>query len=167
MKGAEIAIFTHLDPKVLLYSGLLHDIGKELTDPDSLKKTENFNGKDMDELKKHPLRGYEMLRGVNDFLDYIAGIVLRHHQYGEDGYPKQLPKTKKEYSKNEMVMMGYYSRLLALIDFHDSLLNRKDDKFSPGKARKIDNKEAKELLLEHNPGQELLIEDLYKANIFE
>jgi len=166
LKSVEVARFLHLEPKTLLYAGLLHDIGKGLTDPDSLKKIEGFNGKDMDELKKHPLRGYEMIRGISDFLDYIAGVVLRSHQYGEDPYPKQLPKPKKNYSKSELVMMGYHSRLLALIDFYDSLLHRKNGKHYGGKRKLPTHKEAREIILEQNKDQEYLIHELYKAKIF-
>ena len=164
LKGVEVADFVHLDSKPLLYSGLLHDIGKECTDPDSLKKTEGFNGKDMEELKKHSLRGYEMVRGVRDF---VAEIILRVHRYGEDPYPKQFPKPKREFSNSEIVMIGYYSRLLSLIDYYDSSIYRKDNKFTAGEVKKLNKKEAKEKILEHNPGQEYLIEALYTAKIFK
>ena len=37
--GAEVAEFTHIiEPKGLFYPGLLHDVGKALINPKSLKK---------------------------------------------------------------------------------------------------------------------------------
>ena len=164
LKGLEVAKFLHLDPRALFYSGLLHDVGKSLTDPKSLKKKEGFDGKDMAELKKHPSDGYRMVRGVHEF---SAQVLLRHHQYVGEGYPKQTPKCDVDFSKGTQAMISYFSRLLGLIDFYDAVTHRENDKFSEdGTPRLPTPEEAKGILLGANNDQKLLINELYEAGIF-
>ena len=163
LKGMEVAELLELDPKALFYAGCLHDVGKAETDPDSLKKKKGFNDKDKKELKKHPLAGYRMLRGIHDF---SAEILKSHHVYQKDGYPKNMPKSKVEFSKGTEVMIAYYSRLLGLIDFYDAMSHRKNDKFSPGKPRLPTKEEGKKILLDANKDQERLINSLYDKGIF-
>ena len=157
LKGVEVASQFGIEPKVLLYAGLLHDVGKALTDSSSLKKTEGFNSKDKAELSKHPIDGYKLLVGVHDF---TAEIILRHHQYGDTAYPKRLPKSNLDFSNGNGVMIDFYSRLLSLVDFYDAIYSRDNDKFgSPD--------EKKDTLLGMNKDCGAIIRKLYDANIFD
>jgi len=164
LKGAEVARFIHIvDPKALFYAGLLHDVGKALTDPDSLRKKEGFDEKDMRELRRHPMDGYKLLRGIHDF---SAQILLRHHQFVGKGYPERLPRGHIDFSKGTQAMIGYFARILGLVDFHDALTHRENDKFSPGHPRLPTDEEAKGILLGANRDQTYLISELYDAGIF-
>ena len=79
LKGKLIAEYTHIvNPKTLYYPGLLHDVGKILTNPNSLNKTQGFNQKDAKELSNHPIDSYKILRGIHDF---SAEVALRHHYF--------------------------------------------------------------------------------------
>ncbi|MBW2991756.1 HD domain-containing protein [Candidatus Woesearchaeota archaeon] len=163
LKGIEVAELLHLDPKPLFYAGVLHDVGKALTDPESLKKKEGFNEKDMKELRKHPTDGYRLLKGIHDF---SAEILLRHHRYGGREYPKALPRTRISFSEGTKAMIAYFSRVLGLIDFYDAITHRENDKFSPGNPRLPTREEAKETMLNLNKDQKYLINELYEAGIF-
>src|SRR3989344_3845500 len=91
----KIARYMHLDEKALFYAGLLHDLGKCRVAPETLGKTEPWNKKDYTEIKAHVTEGYKMLRGR---FDLTAGIILWHHRFQKNPYPKKLPKKLHKYS---------------------------------------------------------------------
>lgn len=165
LKGKTVAEYTHtVEPKTLYYPGLLHDIGKSLTDPESLGKTTGFDKKDAIELSRHPSDSYRILRGIHDF---SAEVALRHHYFqGERSYPKRLPRSGLRLSHQTDALISYCARLISLIDFQDAAAFRKNDNFSPGTPRLPIDDEVKELLIQHNPDQQYLINALYKAKIF-
>ncbi len=159
--GARIARHMHLDPKALLFSGLLHDTGKLLVPPETLKKTEGFNEKDRAIMNDHPGHSYELLRGIHEF---SAEIALRHHRFQENGYPKKLPKPGLRFSPNTCLMIDFFARILSLADFYDAVTTRVNDKF--GEKKRMSPDEAKAILLMKNPDQKHLIQDLYTNGIF-
>lgn len=158
---ARMARHMHLDAKALFFAGTLHDIGKTLIEPELLQKTEGFDEKDMGQMKKHPEYSYKLLRGVHEF---SAEIVLRHHRFQKDGYPRRLPKQKVGFSKNTLLMIDFFARMLSLADFYDAISLRVNDKF--GEKRKLDEPEIKSIMLMKNHDQRRLIEDLYVNGIF-
>lgn len=164
LNGVEVARYAHIvDPKALFYSGLLHDVGKVLTDSKSLKKIAGFDEKDMKELKKHPIDGYGLLKNIHDF---SARILLFHHRYFGEGYPKKIPHSEINFCKGSEANIMYYARILGLIDFYDAVTHRKNDKFSPGNPRLPTEEEAKKIILKNNHDQKYFINELYAAGIF-
>ncbi|MFA5856375.1 MAG: HD domain-containing protein [Candidatus Pacearchaeota archaeon] len=164
LKGEEVAEFTHIiEPKGLFYPGLLHDVGKALTNPKSLKKKIGFDDKDKKELKKHPIDGYRILRGVHDF---SARVLLYHHWFQEHGYPEHIPHPDVDWSKGSEAMIMISARILSVIDFYDAATTRKNDKFVSGVIETPDKDKIKEAILKHNPDQEYLINQLYNQGIF-
>lgn len=163
LKGVEVAEFTHImDPRALFYSGLLHDVGKCLTDDSSLKKTEGFDEKDMQEIKKHPLDGYRLLKGIHDF---AARVLLYHHYFSGEGYPKRIPPTDIDFSKGTEVNILFYARVLSLIDFYDAMMNRENSKFGDT-PKKMSREKGKKIILEANSDQSYLLNQLYDAKLF-
>lgn len=68
--------------KKLHFASLLHDVGFLKMHSDDV-----FN---KEELMKHPVIGYEMIKPINFYSD-IAPIILQHHErYDGYGYPSQL-----------------------------------------------------------------------------
>jgi HD-GYP domain-containing protein (c-di-GMP phosphodiesterase class II) len=149
----------HLDPKALLYAGLLHDIGKSLTDLKILQKTEGWTPHDAEEMKRHVADGCRILGGRFDF---SREVIKLHHRFQREGYPKQLPKPLHEYSEGTKTMIALFGRLLALADCYDAM-HRINDKL--GQAP-LTGQYIKEKMLEYNIDQRLLIEELYQAGIF-
>ncbi len=120
-KGVEIAYFLGLDPKPLFYAGLLHDYGKTKIDGEILRKDSGFSEADFTKVKKHSRAAYDSLTKLFSF---SADIVIRHHYYGVNSYPDRIPKSRFNEERIER-----YSRILALADFHDALIFRKNEKF--------------------------------------
>jgi HD-GYP domain-containing protein (c-di-GMP phosphodiesterase class II) len=80
----------HLLSEQIEYGALLHDLGRMGVSQTLLKKTTDLTDAEFAEVKKHPLIGYQILRGV-DFLSGVASIVLYHHEWvNGQGYPEGL-----------------------------------------------------------------------------
>lgn len=152
-----IARFMHLDEKALFYAGLLHDIGKCLVCLETLGKTSQWTPNDTANMEAHVTDSYRFLRGRFDF---TADIVILHHRFQAGAYPAVLPPPLHTYSEGTMVMIMLYGRMLALADVYDAL-HRINSKFGA-----LSGEEIKAKMLEYNPDQRRLIEDLYATGIF-
>lgn len=114
-----------ISPKMMLWAGLLHDIGKALVRPEVLLKTEGFGAEDFKEMEPHVEYGWRLLNKIHE---YTAHIIVRHHQYGTNPYPKKLPPLP-DFLKPKQVTIDLAGRLLALADYYDALTTRNNDKF--------------------------------------
>jgi response regulator RpfG family c-di-GMP phosphodiesterase len=162
-----IAEYTHLThPKTMFLPGLVHDAGKATIDTATLKKTVGFDAQDMEKMKEHVLMGYRLLEGVCDF---SAMVLLYHHFFGKNAYPKEedIPEPRIPYSEGTRTLAKYCGRMTAIADFYDAAANRKNDKFSPGNPRLPTSDEAKAMLLSANQDQAFLIESLYTGGVLK
>src|SRR5271170_7824245 len=111
--ASKIAIYAAkpgISARMMLWAGLLHDIGKALIPPGVLTKKEAFTQDDYAAMEPHVKYGWDMLSGVHD---YTAHIIVRHHQYGPRPYPKELPPLP-DHLKDRAEQIHAASRLLAL-----------------------------------------------------
>jgi putative nucleotidyltransferase with HDIG domain len=89
----------------------LHDIGKIQVDLSVLNKTDILTSEDWNEIKKHPIVGYEIVKEIT-FLKDNANAVLYHHEREDGlGYPfgidgKQIP---------------YYAKIISIADSYDAM----------------------------------------------
>jgi putative nucleotidyltransferase with HDIG domain len=90
---------------------LLHDIGKiGVSDTILLKPGKLTEGEWVD-MRKHPLHGYEILRGI-EFLGNARLVVRSHHErFDGQGYPDRLAA--------EGIPVG--ARIFAVIDTYDAM----------------------------------------------
>jgi putative nucleotidyltransferase with HDIG domain len=145
---AEIANSPGVAPKMLLWAGLLHDIGKALIPPDLLAKKEEFSQDDYAAMEPHVKYGWDLLNQIHD---YTAHIVIRHHQFGPRPYPAALPPLPA-YLNEETVTEA--ARLLALADYYDALMHRENDKF--GNAPLTSQQKREKFLLDNADKAELV-----------
>ncbi|MEF3245153.1 MAG: HD-GYP domain-containing protein, partial [Caldisericaceae bacterium] len=123
--------------KKLVFASILHDVGKIGVNDAILLKKEPLGKEDMDEIKKHPLKSYEIISTIGA-LDEVARIVLHHHErYDGKGYPYGL--------KNGEI--PYLSRILSIVDAFDAMTTDRPYR----KARSID--EAMEEILKNGGAQ--------------
>jgi response regulator RpfG family c-di-GMP phosphodiesterase len=79
--------------KHLMAAALLHDIGKIGIPDGILLKAGKLTEKEWQEMRKHPLIGYEMLKGLAH-LEAERAIVLAHHErWDGSGYPGRVSGT--------------------------------------------------------------------------
>lgn len=160
--GYKITDYMHLDPKVLLFAGTLHDLGKCKLQQALIKKTENFTNQDMEKIKAHPLYTYKLL--IRAF-PFAAEVAVGHHFYQEDSYPEQLPEPNIPYSKRTRLIIDFYRRLLSLVDSYDAMSTRENEKFVRPK-RLLKPEEVKTRIVEENKDLAYLINNLYRDGIF-
>jgi HD-GYP domain-containing protein (c-di-GMP phosphodiesterase class II) len=93
------------------YSAQLHDVGKMSVDAAVLKKTGMLTDEEWQEMRRHPLYGYEILR-TSPRLAMAADIARCHHEkWDGSGYPAGLA--------GEAIPLP--ARIVALADIYDAL----------------------------------------------
>lgn len=91
----------------------LHDIGKIAVPDAVLRKAGPLTQAEWDEMRRHPVTGYEILRKVADF-QYIAVLVRHHHERWDGrGYPDRLSGTD--------IPLG--ARIIAVADSIDAMMS--------------------------------------------
>ena len=89
----------------------LHDIGK-IAVPDSvLRKAGPLTRPEWEEMRRHPVTGYEILRKIDDFKE-IAILVRHHHERWDGrGYPDGLKGDE----------ISVWAQVVSLADVYDAL----------------------------------------------
>lgn len=91
----------------------LHDIGKILISDNILNKPGELDADEREEIKKHPMMGYDILRKQAGFSLISAHCALQHHEkYDGTGYPRGL-------LGNDIHVVG---RIIAVADVFDAIV---------------------------------------------
>ena len=95
----------------------MHDIGKVAIPDAILHKTDKLDDSEIELMKTHAIKGYELLKGSDRPLLKIASIIaLEHHEkYNGEGYPNNL--------KEEDISI--YGRITAICDVFDALASNR------------------------------------------
>lgn len=148
-----------ISARMLLWAGLLHDIGKTLVPPGVLTKASNFTQDDYAAMEPHVKYGWDMLASVHD---WTAHILVRHHQFGPKPYPALPPLPEYLADREEMITRA--ARLLALADYFDALIHRGNDKNG---SKPLTAKEKREIYMRDNADQKELIEFLESVGVIK
>lgn len=91
---------------------MMHDIGKLCIPREILKKPSQLTVEEFEEIKKHTVLGYELLKKSGQVSLVSAYIAFGHHErYDGSGYPLQL--------KNDNIQIC--ARIVAVADVYDAL----------------------------------------------
>jgi HD-GYP domain-containing protein (c-di-GMP phosphodiesterase class II) len=108
---AKVFGITNKKDMMLLGLGtLLHDVGKTKIDDSILNKPGKLSPEEFNEIKKHPIYGYELLDGSIpvESLD----VVLHHHErFDGTGYPDNLSRDQ----------ISLFAKISTLADVYDAL----------------------------------------------
>jgi len=74
----------------LQLAGILHDIGKIGIDDSVLKKPGKLTDEEFDQLKQHPVLGYEILKDIRPFRHILPAVRHHHESWDGSGYPDGL-----------------------------------------------------------------------------
>jgi putative nucleotidyltransferase with HDIG domain len=94
--GFAVAFAQHLgmredDQRRLVRAALLHDVGKAFIPAAILDKPGLLNEEEMNEIRKHPRLGYDVLVAQGGFPPEMLDVVLHHHEFLDGtGYPDRL-----------------------------------------------------------------------------
>ena len=98
----------------------LHDIGKIAVPDAVLRKTGPLTADEWQEMRRHPVTGYNILRRVADFQD-IAVLVLHHHERWDGrGYPDGLRGDRIPISAQVVAMADVYDALVSKRVYKDA-----------------------------------------------
>lgn len=104
--------YNNLRLKDLGIGALLHDIGKLKIPEEILKKPLQLTVEEFEEIKKHTIYGYEILKDNENISMISAFIAFGHHErYDGSGYPLQL--------RGENIHQC--ARIVAIADVYDAL----------------------------------------------
>jgi diguanylate cyclase (GGDEF)-like protein/PAS domain S-box-containing protein len=104
------------DIEKLRIAGILHDIGKIMVPADVLNKESKLTKDEWDEIRRHPVTSYNILKGVEEYAG-IAELVLYHHErWDGNGYPQKL--------KGEEIPP--LSRILTVADAYEAMTARRN-----------------------------------------
>lgn len=100
----------------LTTAALLHDVGKMFVPEEILNKPGPLTDEEFEEMKKHTIYGYEILKETTGINHRQALVALQHHERMDgSGYPYQLQRKQ----------IDLFSRIVAVADvFHSMSSNR-------------------------------------------
>ena len=107
-----------LDKKNLEELGMisiLHDVGKIGISDSALKKAGKLTGFEWNEIKKHPVCGYNLLKKTNLKYKNIVAVKHHHERYDGQGYPDGL--------SGEQIPL--FSRIIAIADSYDAMTSER------------------------------------------
>lgn len=113
--------------KDLSQAALLHDIGKTGVNKDILNKPYHLSEEEFEEMKKHPLYGYNILKENDNISSVVRNAVYSHHE-NEDGtgYPRGLTADK----------IHIFAKIIHIADVYDALTAKRiyKDALNPADA---------------------------------
>jgi len=96
--------------------GLLHDIGNARVDPALLEKKTKLTPAEMEEVRKHTVLGYQMVKGVAGINEGVKLCALQHHEREDgSGYPLGLKGDK----------IHPYAKIIAVADIFHAMTNNR------------------------------------------
>jgi HD-GYP domain-containing protein (c-di-GMP phosphodiesterase class II) len=93
---------------------ILHDLGKTRIPPEILNKPGKLTDEELEEIKNHPVFGYNMLMDniSNQLSESSLEIVLNHHErYNGSGYPRGIKRDE----------IGDMASICALSDIYNAM----------------------------------------------
>lgn len=92
--------------------GMLHDVGKILTPQDVLNKPGRLTREEMEEMKKHPTHGRDILISSDGVVGSALDVAFGHHESLDGtGYPRGL-------TDNQLTML---TKMVAITDTFDAI----------------------------------------------
>ena len=99
--------------EVLRVAGIFHDVGKIGTADDILIKSEKLSEEEMLEIRKHPIKGANILSAVSMFKDVVPIVRSHHERVDGRGYPDGL--------KGEDIPVN--ARVISVADAFDAMVS--------------------------------------------
>ncbi len=108
------------DLRDIYLAGLLHDIGKIGVDDQILRKTGPLTHEEFEQVKRHPVVGYNILAGLRNLHAVLPGVRNHHEAWSGRGYPDGL--------KGDAIPL--MARIIAVADSYDAMGS--DRPYRPG-----------------------------------
>ena len=103
------------EKKALQWASILHDVGKIGVPEKILNKTGRLDDEEYRIIKEHPVKGFNILRPLEQLSNALPGILHHHERYDGTGYPKGL--------KGEEIPLQ--ARIIAVADTFDAMTSER------------------------------------------
>jgi putative nucleotidyltransferase with HDIG domain len=103
--------FSNSEIEDLRFAAILHDIGKIGISESLINKPSKLTSNEFEEIKKHPIIAYNILKEVEFIKNGLNAILEHHERYDGKGYPHGI-------KKNEISKFG---RILCVADAFDAM----------------------------------------------
>lgn len=98
--------------KLLVQTGLLHDIGKTKVPIEIINKPASLSNVEYDEIKKHPVHGYRIIEQTTNInKDVGLGVLMHHEREDGTGYPMGV--------KGQQI--HDFAKIVAVADIYDAM----------------------------------------------
>ena len=91
--------------------GVLHDIGKITVSPEILNKEDKLTMHEWEEIKRHPVTGYNILKAVDEYTSLADSVLYHHERWDGKGYPSGIKATE----------IPLYSRIICVADAYEAM----------------------------------------------
>lgn len=102
---------TGIDPDMIYYSGLFHDIGKIELDLTLLNKKNSLNDDEFEIIKKHSILGYDIMKKFLMPIEMQYAALYHHERWDGKGYPMKLKEQE----------IPLVARIISICDVFDAL----------------------------------------------
>lgn len=99
----------------IYYAGLIHDVGKLGIDNTIINKNGKLTDEEFEEIKRHPMLGYDILKDISVQGKFAEGAKCHHERIDGKGYPNGL--------KGDEISM--LSKIIAVADAYDAMTSRR------------------------------------------
>jgi len=100
----------------LIHAGLLHDVGKTKISNLILNKKGKLEIGDFQQIKKHPIYSFEIIKSIEGVSAESKDAVLKHHEREDkSGYPSGVGGSE----------MSICSKVIAITNFYDSITSER------------------------------------------
>ena len=99
----------------IYFAALLHDVGKIGVDNAIINKAGTLTDEEFDQIKRHPVYGYQILSSIRQSTHLKIGAHYHHERYDGKGYPEGLV------GKN----IPDLARIIAVADAYDAMTSRR------------------------------------------
>ena len=153
MLSVQIGKLLNFKHNVLLQlekSAHLHDIGKAYVNEVILNKSGKLTEEEMNVMKKHPVKGVELIKHI-DLFSYAVDVIHYHHErWDGKGYPDGLKEME----------IPYWARIVAIADATDAMMLERP--YRPALHRdKIIHELKNNAGIQFDP---MIIEEIFKSN---
>jgi len=115
-----IARWLDLDKKdwmQVALAGVFHDIGMSRIPSNIMDYKGSLNNYEFNEVKKHTIYGYQILKGTQGLNEGVLLAALQHHERGDiSGYPQHLQQTK----------IHLYAKIVAVADVFHAMISKRN-----------------------------------------
>lgn len=124
---AECMDYSDKELEEIYCAGLIHDVGKLGIDNQIINKQGKLSEEEFDEIKKHPLMGYEILKNISIRGNFAYGAKWHHERVDGKGYPDGLQGEE----------IPEIARIIAVADAYDAMTSKRSyrDTMSQDKVR--------------------------------